>query len=335
MCNIKISLFAFICFACSALFAFSASAKPTSTPFQDVMKAGIDYYKAGESDPENYNLAVQKFISAAQLSDNPLPYYNLARTYEQLHNCEQALSYYRTYESRSTKVRKYGVIDVTNNINKLNEACGMKQGEVVAACSQPDVMMRIDNDQPVPCGTVVAYPAMTHTVTFEHHDYLNASRSITIKPGMRTSLDVVLEKKGSSFIKVASEQTIAAAEIEDARKRANAALPDAYFEGDSLANHPFLWGGLGASVAGIALTITGCVLVNSSVKSSSNWKGGIAAYSIGGTLAVGGAVMMIYDAVDHKSREEERYKRIEDQLAVIPTIGIGPDGGSAGLILYF
>jgi len=336
MCNIKNRFVALICFIFASLYAFSASAgSAKNDPFQTAMNAGIDYFNAGAEDPAQYNNAIQKFMTAAQLSDNPLPYYHLARTYEQMQNCEQALSYYRAYENRSAKIRQYGVIDVSSSVKTLNMQCGIKQGEIAAVCAQPDVMMRVDNDQPVPCGTVVTYPALTHTIAFEHKDYINASRSVTVKPGMRATFDVTLEKKGSSTIKLASEQTIAVAELEAERKRANASIPDAYFEPDSLANHPFLWGGLGATVAGVALTITGCVLVNINKHDSGGWKGGIASYVIGGTLAVGGTAMMIYDAVDHQKREEERYKRIEEQIAIVPTLGFGPDGGSAGVILSF
>lgn len=337
----------------TAAFALMISSAPAAfaqssdmLDYTTYMNEGMKFYNAENEDGSQYIKAIEQFMMASKLSDNPDPYLYIARSYLAVSDCNNALRSFRDYKKKAENRRGYIIDDdVDEQIKSLNDQCGIQQGELAATCSPANTFMKIDNGEPVPCSEVVPLAVGMHSVVFVLDGYKSIARSVTLKKDERITFEVTMSTERSNA-KVASTLSLEEAKKEDERRAANASISAEYFEGDTpLLDHGFLWGGLGASVVGIALTITGGFVFDSAYTKDVGRKGyecddskksaGIAVFSIGAAAAVAGVALMIYDAFDQRKTESKRYDQIREQIVMRPTFALGQDAAAAGVAVTF
>lgn len=356
-----------------ALTAASQASAQDRSMFKEIMMQGIEYYTHGEEDPSLYNKAIEKFTLARRYSDDPQPIYNIARTYQRLHNCEQALHAYREYDYMAQQTPKYGVTDVSDFIADLEAQCGNGMGQLATSCNPVDTMVVIDHKKPVKCSEVHNLKNGQHTVEFRLSGYETVTRSISIKTGERQVISASMKGRTSSIQSgtsrkmnaldyYGSENMLYVEVPQDTRHEAEQITSEylvsnredinpALLKAPKMSNRKMLWTGLGFSIAGLGLGVGGTFLTVSafhedvhfgakegtlSVSDSENsYKGGIAMLAIGSAVAVTGLALMIADIVKNDELEEKRANRLSKSISVAPTVTLTGDYSGAGMIMQF
>ncbi|MBO5753607.1 MAG: tetratricopeptide repeat protein, partial [Proteobacteria bacterium] len=147
-----------------------------SGSFESLMTKGLEYYKKGSQDPQNYAQAIEYFSAAKK--QNPLPdvVYNIARSYHLMGDCENALESYRefamTSAANANKVKDY--------ISSLSSQCGVKMGSLILKCEPANAVVSIDNAANVACNGTHSLTAGDHSLLITAEGYEPETRKISV-----------------------------------------------------------------------------------------------------------------------------------------------------------
>lgn len=303
--------------------------------FQTTMQLGISYYQQGADNPAMYEKAIEQFTMARKYSDNPTPIYNIARAYQRLDRCEEALAYFKEYQSVTREIKQYGVNDVSDFISQLTIQCGMTQADIQLSCTPAETLVTVDDAQPVPCYTLTKITTGQRRLVFQLKGFATASRLVHIKADETRYFDVTMDKHGSKIKEVDQQTALAASEHSE--------IDLMHLEPPRpLGSRGLLWGGVASLAAGTLFTITGGALAGTAFTETKNARddtyyelnhakrgAGAALIAIGGTAMITGITLIIIDMIREDKYEMQRSETLS------PYIAISGDNAAAGLTWTF
>ena len=168
----------------------AAQAKKELTKKEKTQKAKDARYQAKAAyKEENYEMAIELYQEAEDLSTSPATTYVLARCYEKLEKFKEAYEYYEEYVASGHN----------KNMDKAQEAIAAieEMPVLIKLTTEPDdPNCYVDGKEELIIKTPTDIEVMpgTHEVQLEKPGYKPFKREITIAPGDEISLDVKLEK---------------------------------------------------------------------------------------------------------------------------------------------
>ena len=283
--------------------------------FTRLMTQGIEQYKAGKNDPNQYEAAIATFKKAYALNPNPDITYNIARAYHQLGNCESALSSYREYALTS----QTNADSVSQYISELSAQCDKKTGVLNLICSPTHAVISIENSdiQNEPCNGKHSLPFGTHHIHVAATDYIDQDREITIDSTQSKTMMIELEPH------IVVEQTTQNASTSEFT--------------------PLFWSGVGATGGGILFTIIGGALLGTAhdsieynnihglyERNDSKQDAGAALLSIGIVATLAGVGLFVADTIVRTKPSETT-----SASRFVPSISVSANSASAGLNVSF
>lgn len=157
--------------------------------FAKHMIEGINYFKAGDSDPAQYNKAIEAFKTANDIKPNPDAVYNIARSYHKLNNCPKALEYYRLYV---TQTSGQDAESVQNYISELSTQCETR-GTLQLRCAPASTTVSIDGAPPSACIPSQNIAPGSHTLSFSAPGFEPESRTVFIEANAQRIVPVIVE----------------------------------------------------------------------------------------------------------------------------------------------
>ena len=319
--------------ALSTIFSLSQLAfAGESVEFKNLMQEGLNYYKQGSTDTAMYEKAIEQFTMARKYSDNPTPVYNIARAYQHLGRCEEALNYFREYENITRQIKQYGVNDVSPYVSQLSAQCGVVKTDIYISCSPAETLVSVDDAKPVQCHELTSIPVGQRRLLFQLKGFATATRVISMKADEPRYFEVTMDKQSSK--------------IKETDKNTMLAKPDLSEIDASLLmpSHPILsrglfWGGVASAAVGTILTITGGAVAATAYDEKMSARGtysyyekndtkhhaGIALLAIGGAAVITGVTLITIDILRENQYENERLEKLS------PYIVFSGDTAAAGI----
>ena len=168
----------------------AAQAKKELTKKEKNKKAKDIRYQAKSAYKEgNYEMAIELYVEAEELSSSPATTYVLARCYEKLEKFKVAYEYYEEYVASGHD----------KNLEKAKEAMAAieKMPVLIKLATEPaDPDCHVDGKEELIISTPIEIEVMpgTHEVLLEKAGYKPFKRKVTLVPGGEVVLEVKLEK---------------------------------------------------------------------------------------------------------------------------------------------
>ncbi|MBQ9816695.1 MAG: PEGA domain-containing protein [Proteobacteria bacterium] len=306
--------------------------------FSKYMYEGIDHYKAGSNDPNEFLKAIEAFEKAKTIDPIPDISYNIARSYQQLGNCEKALENYREYAITSAENAEA----VKEHIQTLSNQCGKSKGSLTVKCAPENAKVRIDGADPVACQSTYELATGEHTLMFIADNYKTETRTIEITTdNQKIPKNVVVEMTS------AVDNTTAERELSEDMISGNEDLEsdDSDYEEAAPAgpvSKPgiLFWSGVGTTGGGVLLTIIGAAVLGTAhdpitinrfdayERNTGKQAGGGVLLGLGIAATLGGATMIILDRLLPPKDNTQSFR-------VAPAISVTPETTSATLTMTF
>ncbi len=319
--------------------------------FTHLMNEGIAYYKAGASDPSQYQKAIVAFEKAKLIQAHPDITYNIARCYHMMGNCNLALVYYREYAIGSVENAE----KVKDKIDELVEICGRRKAKLDIKCIPENAMVSIDRAEIVPCNDVFEVNAGEHIVTVTADNYSAETRTIDAKTG-KNPTSVVFDLHAASGAGASSKQSVvvpddssdrltASSQVQNVTTQTSSRVmtqdaPDNSVRLDNVG--PLFWTGVGAAGGGLLFSIIGISLVGTAHKAvvfndfdayernDSKLAAGGVLTGLGITALAGGATLLILERlgiIGHNGNSQASL--------VVPAVSVSSQDVSASLSFSF
>ncbi len=170
------------------LFLFLTPSLMAQENFETLVEAGAAAYNN-----KDFKTAIEKFKAAIEVKEHKDLYYNIARSYHALDQCEQAISNYMRYKELTR-----GENNVTRRIDKylaeLSDCYSL--GKVQLTCSPASTRVYVNyNNNEYTCMNEIKLRAGNRTLTFEAPGYETQTRTINVTKGETTKLAISLDGK--------------------------------------------------------------------------------------------------------------------------------------------
>ena len=304
---------ALLCAAC-ALATFSPSPSAAQDDeFSRLMNEGIRLFSEGKSDNASYLKAIEVFMRAKRINPIPDVTYNIARSYHLYGNCTQALAHYREYQSLAGSALE--AKDVRNFISELAQVCDY--GTLVLRCSPASATVSIDNGPPVQCNGTHAVLAGERSLVIATPSGRFVNRMANVVSGKTLDLEISIHEDG----RISTSEVIVRS-------------------GAPLSERSMLWAGVATAGVGVALGLTGGILLGNSYKELGGgyhieskkdgmYKAGWSLVGIGAGAAVTGVVLMIVDTVKNSGGDTVA------ERPIVPSVVFHDGGATAGVTFTF
>lgn len=317
--------------AASLFFLGSLPAYADSGSFEAYMNDGVRYFKNG-----NYIKAIESFTHAQEIKNIPDIPYNIARSYQMLGDCSNALKYFREYAlvdaEKASKVKGY--------IEELNAQCGTKVGSLQMRCIPDDTVVYIDNNGAVQCNGIYELEVGEHSLRFVSNGYVEENRRIDIEENSRKSvvIDMVSNAGVSASDSLGTHESGRTNESSKSETVSNVSGESVSTVNDAPLTKLF-WSGIGTSGGGLLFSIIGVSMVATShreitynkktfyERSTSKLVGGGVMAGIGLAALTAGVTILVIDRIKAKNGSYS--------TNVVPSISVTPDSASAGVAFTF
>lgn len=315
-----------------------------SGSFESLMTKGLEYYKKGSQNSQNYAQAIEYFSAAKK--QNPLPdvVYNIARSYHLMGDCENALESYRefamTSAANANKVKDY--------ISSLSSQCGVKMGSLNLKCEPANAVVSIDNAANVACNGTHSLKAGDHSLLITAEGYEPETRKISVSSNnIPANVSVTMRAFVVNDPEANSTGEVATTEDGMSESSSRVITENADERGGTYKPGGMFWGGVGTAGAGILMMIGGGIAIGNShryveyVSNGGNYsfyernsrllKGGSAILGIGAAASLIGVSLIIVDVLLNNNSDDE------DNQAVrfTPAISFDAESASAGFTMTF
>jgi tetratricopeptide (TPR) repeat protein len=315
-----------------------------SGSFESLMTKGLEYYKKGSQDPQNYAQAIEYFSAAKK--QNPLPdvVYNIARSYHLMGDCENALESYRefamTSAANANKVKDY--------ISSLSSQCGVKMGSLNLKCEPANAVVSIDNAANVACNGTHSLKAGDHSLLITAEGYEPETRKISVSSNnIPANVSVTMRAFVVNDPEANSTGEIATTEDGMSESSSRVITENADERGGTYKPGSVFWGGVGTAGAGILMMIGGGIAIGNShrlvthqtesalytyyERNSGLFKGGSAVLGIGAAASLIGVSLIIVDVLLNNQSDDEEPQAVR----FTPAISFDAESASAGFTMTF
>ncbi|MBQ9394001.1 MAG: PEGA domain-containing protein [Proteobacteria bacterium] len=307
--------------AATAAFVLFGSVPAFADSFEDHMNDGVKYFKDG-----NYIKAIESFSAAQRIKNIPDIPYNIARSYQKLGDCDNALKYFREYAlvdaEKAEKVKPY--------IEELTSQCGTKTGSIQMRCIPDNAFVYIDSNELVQCNGIYELGVGSHSLKFMADGYVDENRTVEIVQDSRKTVvvDMVAQSGNRASDMMASS---------NAGTNGDTAAAGESGEGAPLT--PLFWGGVGTAGGGLLFSVIGVSMVATShrvitynkktfyERSTPKLVGGGVMAGIGLAALTAGVTVLVVERI--------KVKNGTNSVAVVPSIAVTPDAASAGVAITF
>ena len=322
--------------ALSAIFSLSQIAfADENVEFQNLMLKGLNYYKQGSTDTTMYEKAIEQFTMARKYSDNPTPVYNIARAYQHLGRCEEALNYFKEYENITRQIKQYGVNDVSPYVSQLTAQCGVVKTEIHISCSPAETLVSVDDAKPVQCYELTSIPVGQRRLLFQLKGFATATRVINMKADEPRYFEVTMDKRSSKIKETDKNTMLSKPDLSEIDTALLMPSPPILSRG-------LFWGGIASAAVGTILTVTGGAVAATAYdektqksarggtysyyeKNDTKHNAGIALLAIGGAAVITGVTLITIDILREHQYENERMEKLS------PYIVFSGDTTAAGI----
>ena len=330
-------------FFVSSLLGNTVFGQTDDEAFARLMEEGVQHYRAGSTNPKEYEAAIESFKKAKKIQSIPDVTYNIARSYHKLGKCPEALETYREFAMTSAQ----NAATVKDYIQELNTQCGNLKAKLNLTCIPSQTMVQIGHAEAVPCNGVHELPTGVHQLKFTAEGYSLETREVGFStPADVKSLKVEL-KPSASTPHVANSQTNASkatTTLQDTKAaiQEQASLHCPSSNGSGLGDKSALfWAGVGTGAGGVILSVVGGALLGNAYrkviindtagfyeKKDGYLAGGGVLLGIGAAAALAGIGMIIADVVVGNDDTSQAFR-------VIPSVSVGSEFSSASLTIEF
>ncbi len=282
----------------------------------EIIKDGLRLYSEGRTDANKFYEAINVFEYVLTVDPNQtILYYNIARSYHMLGNCEKALNQYLLYESIAAGSDDYS--DVSTYIEALTKQCG-QQGIVTISCAQDGVMVSFDGERKEACSGIHHIKAGSHRLVASKEGFLDYTIDFELEVDQLSEIVIKLSKDKKYH---ADEQVI--------------------LQPESVARPLWISGVVTTSV-GTAAIVAGSIVAsmdyakdNKGNDVSNTLITGVTLGGVGGLSLIAGVVLLIVDAAQADTREEEKLKQYHESLSISPLLSINESGAAAAVNFTF
>ena len=317
--------------------------------FEELMTEGLNHYKKGAQDPNNYSIAIAYF-EAAYKKDSSVHdiIYNIARSYHLMGDCENALENYKKFSSTS----KANKTKVAEFVKSLSAQCGESKGSLILNCEPANALVSIDNAPNVACSGTHQLKAGNHALLITAEGYEPETRNVSITSNAKSPVAmnvsmrafVVRDPEAEAAATTQTATTEPSAQTTDSRVITETAIERAESPGFG----GMFWSGVALSSAGTLMMLGGGIALGCAFRSKIHYSGdeqftfyqrnpgliggGGAVLGIGAAAAIAGITLFIVDAVKKNKSQDE-----SDPQAVrfAPTFSVSAEEASAGFTMTF
>lgn len=152
--------------------------------FDELVAEGYVAYESGDFDE-----AIELFLKARLLQDEPDLTYNIARAFHQKGDCQRAVKNYKEYKAHfQADPKRFAKVD--EYVKELGEC--PTTGVLSMTCNPSNAQVKVDARELGVCGDFELPPG-EHTVVVMQEGYLPQDQQITLELGQVTSLVVSLD----------------------------------------------------------------------------------------------------------------------------------------------